>query len=242
MSYQRQVPGRADIQGWSSSSQGYARDVEINARKPSGASLESAAKDPNTWMNILQIVMFVGLFLLFGVLLILYLVWVVPLPGKVDSLEGTLAVIRQQNTPGMCWSGCESATPVCAVDGDCTPLLVQDGTMSSAACLPSKCVFYTLPAAFPVSGEALAENLCFQTLNMTDPRLPCLKMSVVMLSDMATGCQFINNCGTFDAPPVILRDIPSTETVASVSTDDAPEDSGSPKPAARSSTRRVIRK
>lgn len=229
--------------GWSLSAYPHAVSIEEGvSRSHSGASLETAAKDPNTWLNILQVLLFVLLFIVFGVLLILFLVWVVPLPGRVDDLENTLGTIQQQNTPGMCWSGCESATPVCSVDGDCPPLLVQAGTLSSSSCLPAKCVYYTVPAAFPVAGDALAENLCFQTLNMSDPRLPCLKMSVITMSDMATGCQFINNCGEFTEPPIILRDLPSVEAAASVEAEPVVEEVASPKPATRSSTRRVIRK
>lgn len=221
-------------------------DPELAHRANSGAGIETATKDPNFWLNISQIICYAVGFLAIVAILILFLVWVVPTHTLAKDLKSEVDSMKEKATPGACWSGCSDKVETCSVSGDCTPLLVPEGTNTDVDCVFGVCVYYTTPPAFPAAGLALAEDACVGFLDAADERLPCLHMTPVESSDVFVACQFINGCSMYVPPPIIPRNAPKTISES----EDAPAKAGDAEnvapanAAARSAapSRRVLRK
>lgn len=187
-------------------------------RKKSGAALEDAAKNPATWISGAGIVLLIIIILGLTALGIIFGVSISRAHGKIDDLQDQVDMIQAKGTPGACYDGCSGLVETCSCSSDCTPLLVPEGTISSAECYYGMCVYITVPPAFPVPAGVLADDMCAKFLNHTaEPRLPCLAGSTIESSDMASYCMFLNGCGEYVQPPIIVRSAPAIEDAAPAS-------------------------
>jgi hypothetical protein len=223
----------------------HAYDPESD-RKKSGAGLEDVAKNPTTWISGAGVGCIIILILCVTALGIVFGISIYRTHGKIGNLQDQVNEIQAKGTPGACYDGCSELVELCTFSEDCTALLVPEGTVSTAECYYGMCVYLTVPPAFPVPAGVLADDMCVKFLNHTDePRLSCLATSTTESSDMASYCMFLNGCGEYVPPPIILRGSPEIEDAATASPAEEPTavapEVAPAAPAARS-VRRSVRK